>query len=247
MPEVNPEETSQGVAGSRKRVFGEAFGTWAVVTALVTACSLLVPPRHVAAAVGIVFLGATWFFVWRLDDDVVERHGLALGGIVYPGATRWSRVASDAAVSVLWAVAFAAIVFVPFYFGWMAVWKPGRAFALATTPSTFLEDFVSQLAVIALPEEAFFRGYLQSRLDVAFPRRVRILGAEVGLSIVVTSALFAVGHIATIRSPARLAVFFPSLLFGWLRARTGGIGASVVFHATCNVFSETLGRGYGLY
>jgi membrane protease YdiL (CAAX protease family) len=47
--------------------------------------------------------------------------------------------------------------------------------------------------------------------------------------------------------PARLAVFFPALLFGWLRARTGGIGASVCFHAICNVYSQLLGRGYGAY
>ena len=47
--------------------------------------------------------------------------------------------------------------------------------------------------------------------------------------------------------PARLAVFFPALLFGWLRARTGGIGASVCLHAICNVYSQMLGRGYGVY
>jgi membrane protease YdiL (CAAX protease family) len=44
----------------------------------------------------------------------------------------------------------------------------------------------------------------------------------------------------------RLAVFFPALLFGWLRARTGGIGASVVFHALCNLYVLSLMRGFGL-
>ncbi len=52
---------------------------------------------------------------------------------------------------------------------------------------------------------------------------------------------------ATLPYAARLAVFFPSLLFGWLRSRTGGIGASTVFHALCNTWSELLGVGYGLY
>ena len=50
----------------------------------------------------------------------------------------------------------------------------------------------------------------------------------------------------TIRHPSRLAVFFPALVFGWLRRRTGGVGAPVVFHAACNVFASALGRGYGL-
>jgi membrane protease YdiL (CAAX protease family) len=40
-------------------------------------------------------------------------------------------------------------------------------------------------------------------------------------------------------------VFFPALLFGWLRARTGGIGAPVVFHALCNLFADYLAKSYG--
>jgi membrane protease YdiL (CAAX protease family) len=44
----------------------------------------------------------------------------------------------------------------------------------------------------------------------------------------------------------RLAVFFPALLFGWLRARTRGIGAPVLFHALCNILASTLTRGYNM-
>jgi membrane protease YdiL (CAAX protease family) len=98
---------------------------------------------------------------------------------------------------------------------------------------------------IALPEELFYRGYLQSALDRAWAPRVTILGAKVGAGLLVASAIFALGHLFTTPNPARLAVFFPALLFGWLRARTGGIGASVLFHATCNLFSATVARGYG--
>ena len=65
--------------------------------------------------------------------------------------------------------------------------------------------------------------------------------------LLVTSLIFALGHFATIRQPARLAVFFPSLLFGWLRYRTKGIGAGLAFHAACNVFSELLGKGFRIY
>ncbi len=60
-----------------------------------------------------------------------------------------------------------------------------------------------------------------------------------------TSAIFALGHLLTIHDPGRLAVFFPSLVFGWLRARTGGVGASIAFHALCNLFSATLLQAYG--
>ncbi|MGH7327213.1 MAG: myxosortase family intramembrane protease, partial [Polyangiaceae bacterium] len=105
----------------------------------------------------------------------------------------------------------------------------------------------AQLFVIALPEEAFYRGYLQSRLDDVFTSRWNLAGASVTPSIVITSAIFALGHLATVHDPSRLAVFFPSLVFGWLRARTKGVGASIFFHAFCNIFSELLGRGFGLY
>jgi uncharacterized protein len=60
--------------------------------------------------------------------------------------------------------------------------------------------------------------------------------------------------VATTGQPARLSVFFPSLVFGWLRApkkgtpkkgmQTGGIGAAVAFHAACNIFSALLTDAY---
>ena len=110
--------------------------------------------------------------------------------------------------------------------------------------------------------ELFTAGQYNARLDEAMPGfgwrtdpttgermpiRLRILGATVGPSLLVTSLIFALGHFATIREPARLAVFFPSLLFGWLRYRTKGVGAGIAFHATCNVFSELLGKGFRVY
>ena len=73
------------------------------------------------------------------------------------------------------------------------------------------------------------------------------MAPSLGPAILVTSVVFALGHFATIHEPARLAVFFPSLAFGFLRARTGGVGAGIVFHAACNVFSELLGKGFHVY
>jgi membrane protease YdiL (CAAX protease family) len=97
-----------------------------------------------------------------------------------------------------------------------------------------------------LPEEAFFRGYLQTELETALPPKRKLFGAGIGLALLLTSALFAFGHLATDLHVNRLGVFFPSLLFGWLRTRTGGIGASVLFHAACNVFASFLAESYGL-
>ena len=229
------------------RALIEAVIASAIVTGIVTAASAFLPDRYVATAVGFLFLGATWVLVWRGDDARVERSGLALGGIVLPGPLDGRRLARSTVTSLAWALAFAAITFVPFFFGWRTFWHARGTFGLHVQAWDTINEVFGQLVIIALPEEAFYRGYLQSRLDEALPGRVRILGASVGPALIVSSVIFALGHFATIREPARLAVFFPSLAFGWLRARTKGIGASVAFHASCNIFSELLGKGYRVY
>lgn len=233
--------------GERVRALLEAVVASLVVTAVVTAASALLPDRYVATAVGFVFLGATWALVWRGDDARVERAGLALGGLVLPGPIGGRRLVRSVGTALLWAFALAAITFVPFFFGWRTFWHPNGSFALHANAWDSLNEVFGQLVIIALPEEAFYRGYLQSRLDDALPGRVKIFGASVGPALILSSVIFALGHFATIREPGRLAVFFPSLVFGWLRARTGGIGAGVAFHASCNIFSEMLGKGYRVY
>lgn len=239
---------SSDAAGSfSTRALVEALVASAIVTGVVTAASGLLPDRYVATAVGFLFLGATWALVWRGDDARVERAGLSLGGLVLPGKIDGARLARSVRVSLGWAAAFAAITFVPFFFGWRTFWHARGTFSLHVAPLEVVNEIFGQLVIIALPEEAFYRGYLQSRLDEALPGRIKILGATVGPALVVTSVIFALGHFATIREPARLAVFFPSLAFGWLRARTGGVGAGIAFHAACNVFSELLGKGYRVY
>ena len=103
-----------------------------------------------------------------------------------------------------------------------------------------------QFLLVALPEEVFYRGYLQTRLDQLFPKETQVLGVSVSvMSIVLTSTLFAIGHYVTIPAPSRLAVFFPSLLFGWMRRATGGIMAPLIFHALCNLFVEFAQLHYG--
>ncbi len=104
------------------------------------------------------------------------------------------------------------------------------------------ELLLIHLVVVALPEEVFYRGFVQGRLRAVCRRRWRLLGADVGWEIPVASALFALSHLVTIPAPFRLAVFFPGLLFGWLAARTGSVLAPAMFHALCNVLLEVLVR-----
>ncbi len=102
-----------------------------------------------------------------------------------------------------------------------------------------------QLLLVAMPEEVFYRGYLQTRLDAMVGRDVKVLGVMCNpWSMVLTSTLFAVGHYLTIPSPARLAVFFPSLLFGWMRRASDGVAAPILYHAACNILVELAVRFY---
>ena len=111
-------------------------------------------------------------------------------------------------------------------------------------PDHFALSALNQLVVVAIPEEIFFRGYLLVRLERVWRPTRRLWGAPVGLALVVSSALFALGHLATVPSAQRLAVFFPALVFGWMRARTGSIAAGATFHALCNVVSDVLHTSY---
>ena len=101
-------------------------------------------------------------------------------------------------------------------------------------PDRFGEWVVDQLFVVALPEEFFYRGYLQARLRDAWPQGRMVLGARLGPAFFLTAALFALGHLA-IFQVWRLGVFFPALLFGYLRERTGSVLGAALFHAVCNL------------
>lgn len=237
-----------GAAGG----WGRPLAVAAAVTAAVAGLSWGLPPRFAATGVGLAFLGATWLLVLRHDDETVRRHGLALGGLLEPGRLDARRLLFGGVNALLAAGVAAVAIFPVFVFGYRLYWGrfvghplvwQGAPLAL---PAGFFDESLGQLLVIALPEEAFYRGYLQTALDAASPPRWSLFGARFGLALPISCAIFALGHLATDPSPARLAVFFPALVFGLLRARTGGIGASVAFHAACNLFVLLLQKNFGL-
>jgi membrane protease YdiL (CAAX protease family) len=244
---IDPDPNA-GLAGALGRgALREALWVSADVTLAVAVIAAVAPVSSHTTAVGFVFLAATWLLVWRRDDDRVRAAGLALGGLVIPGKLDARGALRAAMRAASWAGALAVLVAVPFYAGWRAWWAPTLGFSLSARPLEMTDEVLGQVFVIALPEEAFYRGYLQSRLDEVWSPRWTVLGARVGPGLLVAAVIFAVSHLATVQMATRLAVFFPAVLFGWLRAKTGGIGASILFHAFCNVYSQVLGRGFGIY
>ena len=118
----------------------------------------------------------------------------------------------------------------------------GRPLDLAPGLGWWLTFALWQLAMIALSEELFFRGFVQTSLNARWPARRLVLGVPMGWAWPAASALFALGHLVTTPHPARLLVFFPGLLMGWLRERTGGLLAPIVFHGLANLLMELLVR-----
>ncbi len=212
--------------------------------------------ENLHALVGTVFLLLPIVVLQRRGEDF-GRFGIALGGLL-GGAPRRSgflglftdlfeltwkhraRILGDLG----FAIAVGCLVFPPFVLGFQIYWHPSRAFAFVA-PEGFWGVALAQLVVVGLPEEFFYRGYVQTRLHEVFPRTIRVLGTDVSpLALLATSTLFALGHFLVDLDPGRLAVFFPSFLFGWIRQRRGSIGASAVFHAMCNVVADVLMIGY---
>ncbi len=148
----------------------------------------------------------------------------------------WNEVRFTARVA-LW-------VFPPFVLGF--AWWHGPEHALRWSPPPDLPQFaLAQWLVVAIPEEAFFRGYLQSALARRWPERIPVLGTLVPWrALLVQAAAFGVLHFLTDPHPQRLAVAFPALLFGWMKERRGGIGSATLFHAISNVVADLLVRGW---
>lgn len=99
--------------------------------------------------------------------------------------------------------------------------------------------FATQFLLVAMPEEVFYRGFIQTRLEQAFEARQNT-SSWLGFTPAIfwTSVLFGIGHLVVPVGGAivgnRMSVFFPSLLFGWLRRRTNSVLASTIYHAFSN-------------
>jgi membrane protease YdiL (CAAX protease family) len=104
----------------------------------------------------------------------------------------------------------------------------------------FVEALAVGLFAIALPEEVFHRGYLMSALELRWPPERKLFGVPFGWAAVISSLLFALGHLVTVPSTARLATFFPALVFAWLWRRSGSLWAPALFHVASNLLMDVL-------
>lgn len=249
---------------AKSKPVGEVLLVFALTTAAtvgITLASSVLPglDGYVSLLVGGVFLISAVRLAQR-EPAGMRRHGIDLAGLLTPpdredprpagplGVYDLARALRDAAPSAIResvvALGLGLVVFPPFVVGFWLYNAPDQGFRF-TLPDELWSFALTQLIVVALPEEALFRGWMQTRLGDRWPAKPRWLGIDPRV-LVLQAALFALLHFASIPHPARLAVFFPGLLFGWLRAWRGGIGAAMLFHAMCNVLARLLEHGFGL-
>jgi membrane protease YdiL (CAAX protease family) len=107
-------------------------------------------------------------------------------------------------------------------------------------PTLSIEFILTQMLVVALPEELFFRGFLLTMLERRFPPKRRWMGGGVGLALVLSAAAFAIIHLPKDGDPRALATFFPGLLFGWMRSATGSLLPSTITHGFSNILVRAL-------
>ncbi len=209
----------------------EAVGVWAAVVAglaLLEVIGIAVPllGALTGAAAVAAFLWAPLRMLDRRGQDPAQ------------AGWRFDRLGRD----VAWGVG-AAVVVLPLFTA--AFWRfpqwlellPASIRALLapyagaprrlSMPMTW--DFLGQVAgnaAVALSEEFFYRGYMTLR----FEERLRPVPAAL-----LAALFFAVGHLLT-PAPWRLLVFFPALIFAFLRKRTDTIVGAAICHFLFNVW-----------
>ena len=94
------------------------------------------------------------------------------------------------------------------------------------------------IAVAAIPEEFFFRGYIQEHVFAAFDKKILKI---VSLKNLFTSLLFGLVHALAFLDITRAATFFPSLLFGLFTEKSRGrIFYSILYHVVSNILAFIL-------
>lgn len=117
----------------------------------------------------------------------------------------------------------------------------GYNFSIQWHVPTNLSYFIfSNLLIVALPEEIFFRGFIQSKLMEKWPISNQ---AKLPLhkATILTNLLFAFAHFVGTWQPLRLLTFFPGMLFSDLTLKHRSVLPAILFHFLCNLLGLWLG------
>ena len=92
-----------------------------------------------------------------------------------------------------------------------------------------------QFLYVAVAEEVFFRGYLQSNILRLTNTTKWRCGLQNWASIVLSAACFAGAHAIVHGQAISVLTFLPGLILGWLFIRTRSLLAPILFHGMANI------------
>mgnify|MGYP001171569095 FL=1 len=219
----------------RPREMREVLISFVVVVFSIAVTAHILPGPVREYAYSFILAGMVYMPVWRTikyeKPDPLRAYAIHLEA--------WPK-------EILYALKWAAIIFPPYIIGYH-IWHSigaGQEFSFAW-PEKFLGmTFIEQTLFIALPEEFFYRGWMLSVFEKRRPDSTRLMGAPFGKAVLYTSLLFALAHLAAVPSPFRLAVFFPSLLFCWMRLKRGSLISPILLHGLSNTLVALLAACY---
>lgn len=211
--------------------------TLLLIRGVLAAQSGLGLPDWVRAAVPLLFMYAPIALCrWRGADSWAYR--LSIPALSDGPAWREVLLLNGRALAVI-AVPF--VIGYHYYQSLLFGHHPGHG----TPPQPWLE-VAHHLFFVAVPEEFFYRGYFQTRLNEVFPRKFLIFGVPMGWAAPLACLFFAFGHSVVTFQWWHFATFFPGLVFAWMRERSGQIMPGALFHAICNIGVVFLDYSYGL-
>lgn len=115
---------------------------------------------------------------------------------------------------------------------------------------------VWQLVISGFGEEAFWRGYVQTRLNEGFGKPFEFMGVSFGWGLILTSFLFGLFHVLNPFNPFvgsfeinilwGVFTFFAGIFLGLIREKTGSLIATGVAHGLLDAVGEGIGLVLGL-
>lgn len=237
LPGDRPDPALVGQTG---RLFAEITALWLVTNLLIRgAVALNASVGHdvIIALVPILFIYAP-VLLCRLrgvDSFGYRLHIPALGD----RAAWWEALRLTGGV--------VAVIIAPYLIGYHLYQTQlfGHSFG-GRLPEDIALLIAHQVLFVAIPEEFFYRGYVQTRLNERFARKFLVFGVPMGWGSVIACLYFAFGHSLVEVQWWHFATFFPGMVFAWMREKTGGVVAGAFFHAFCNISVQMLDTMYGV-
>jgi membrane protease YdiL (CAAX protease family) len=131
----------------------------------------------------------------------------------------------------------------------------GVAFAMNKLSVVIISTIFWQFVFSGFGEEFVWRGYVQSRLNQAFGRPMRMFGIQFGAGLIVASLLFGLLHafndydpsigFASLTWGSAMSSAVAGLMFGVIREKTGTLLAPGIAHGLPDAVGEALAKIFG--